>query len=235
MLAVTGVVLIISALLLFFHNLQEDQHAGDQSQWVLEEMRQLEDNEADTSLPASTTAPTEVLPAEMPTVHINGYDYIGTLSVPSLELELPVMAQWDYDRLKIAPCRQFGSSRTDDLVIVAHNYQNHFGRLKELSRGNTVVFTDMESIVNAYSVEKVETLAPTEIDAVQNSGYDLVLYTCTIGGKTRVAVFCNREQPAKKTRAADGCLAQRFKNLFISAYKIKAPAPPFRQRWCRHQ
>lgn len=133
-LAVTGAVLIISALLLFFHNLQEDQHAGDQSQWVLEEMRQLEDNEAGTSLPASTTAPTEVLPAEMPTVHINGYDYIGTLSVPSLELELPVMAQWDYDRLKIAPCRQFGSSRTDDLVIAAHNYQNHFGRLKELSR-----------------------------------------------------------------------------------------------------
>ena len=197
MLAVTGAVLIISALLLFFHTLQEDQHAGDQSQWVLEEMRQLEDNEADTSLPASTTAPTEVLPAEMPTVHINGYDYIGTLSVPSLELELPVMAQWDYDRLKIAPCRQSGSSRTDDLVIAAHNYQNHFGRLKELSRGDTVVFTDMESIVNAYSVEKVETLAPTEIDAVQNSGYDLVLYTCTIGGKTRVAVFCNREQPAK--------------------------------------
>ncbi len=196
-LAVTGAVLIISALLLFFHNLQEDQHAGDQSQWVLEEMRQLEDNEAGTSLPASTTAPTEVLPAEMPTVQINGYDYIGTLSVPSLELELPVMAQWDYDRLKIAPCRQFGSSRTDDLVIAAHNYQNHFGRLKELSRGDTVVFTDMESIVNAYSVEKVETLAPTEIDAVQNSGYDLVLYTCTIGGKTRVAVFCNREQPAK--------------------------------------
>ena len=107
------------------------------------------------------------------------------------------MAQWDYDRLKIAPCRQFGSSRTDDLVIAAHNYQNHFGRLKELSRGDTVVFTDMESIVNAYSVEKVETLAPTEIDAVQKSGYDLVLYTCTIGGKTRVAVFCNREQPAK--------------------------------------
>ena len=197
MLAVTGAVLIISALLLFFHNLQEDQQAGDQSQWVLEEMRQLEDSETATSLPTSTTAPTETLPAEMPTVHINGYDYIGTLSVPSLELELPVMAEWDYDRLKIAPCRQFGSSRTDDLVIAAHNYQNHFGRLKELSRGDTIIFTDVDSIVNTYSVEKVETLAPTEIDAVQNSGYDLVLYTCTIGGKTRVAVFCNREQPAK--------------------------------------
>ena len=43
-----------------------------------------------------------------------------------------------------------------------------------------------------YSIEKIETLNPSEVDAVQNSGYDLVLYTCTKGGRTRVTVFCNR-------------------------------------------
>ena len=93
-------------------------------------------------------------------------------------------------------CRQSGSSCTDDLVIVAHNYDNHFGRLKELSKGDTVIFTDMEGIVNTYCVEKIETLNPNEVDAVQNSGYDIVLYTCTKGGKTRVTVFCNREEIA---------------------------------------
>ena len=50
----------------------------------------------------------------MPTAQIDGYDYIGTLTIPALELELPVMAQWDYDRLTIAPCRQFGTTQTDD-------------------------------------------------------------------------------------------------------------------------
>ena len=43
-----------------------------------------------------------------------------------------------------------------------------------------------------YAVSKCETLQPTEVDAVQNSGYDLVLYTCTLGGRTRVTVFCDR-------------------------------------------
>ena len=91
-------------------------------------------------------------------------------------------------------CRQSGSSCTDDLVIVAHNYDNHFGRLKELSKGDTVIFTDMEGIVNTYSVKKIETLNPNEVDAVQNSGYALVLYTCTKGSRTRVAVFCRRAE-----------------------------------------
>lgn len=86
-------------------------------------------------------------------------------------------------------CRQSGSSCTDDLVIVAHNYDNHFGRLKELSKGDTVIFTDMEGIVNTYFVEKLETLGPDAVDTVLNSSYDLVFYTCTKGGRTRVAVF----------------------------------------------
>ena len=132
------------------------------------------------------------LDPELPVVELDGCEYVGYVEIPTLEVELPVMADWDYDRLKIAPCRQFGSSRTDDLVIAAHNYQTHFGRLKELQAGDTVRFTDMEGIVNTYAVVKCETLQPTEVDAVQNSGYDLVLYTCTLGGRTRVTVFCDR-------------------------------------------
>ena len=130
--------------------------------------------------------------AEMKVVEIDGYGYIGYLEVPDLSLQLPVMAEWDYKRLKIAPCRQFGAVGTNDLVIAAHNYDRHFGRLKTLQGGESVTFTDMDGIVTSYEVEKVETLKPTAVDEVHNSDYDLVLYTCTLGGKTRVTVLCNR-------------------------------------------
>ena len=102
------------------------------------------------------------------------------------------MSDWDYDKLQLAPCRQLGSVYTDDLVIAAHNYDTHFGKLRELSEGETVLFTDMEGIVSTYCVEKLETLSPDAVDTVLNSGYDLVLYTCTKGGRTRVIVFCDR-------------------------------------------
>lgn len=117
---------------------------------------------------AATAKP---LDPNMPTVEIDGYGYVGYLSVPSVGLELPVMAEWDYDRLKIAPCRQFGSSRTDDLVIAAHNYTSHFGRLSRVSAGDEVTFTDMEGIVNAYAVAAFEEVNPTLVEDIERSGH----------------------------------------------------------------
>ena len=130
--------------------------------------------------------------AEKKVVEIDGYGYIGYLEIKDLKLRLPVMSEWDYQRLKIAPCRQFGAVGTNDLVIAAHNYDRHFGPLKTLQNGAGIVFTDMNGVSTSYLVNKVEILKPTEVEEVQNSGYDLVLYTCTLGEKTRVTVFCDR-------------------------------------------
>ena len=212
-----GAVLILSALLLLLYNRREDAQAGQEAESLLarveaaidtsqvihaqtSEERQLSvETKPSIKTPHTKTDAAGPLETEMPVVLLDGYEYIGYVEIPALGLKLPVMADWDYTRLKLAPCRQFGSSRTDDLVIAAHNYENHFGRLNELSEGDTVRFTDMDGIVNTYSVEKLETLKPEEVDAVQNSGYDLVLYTCTRGGRTRVTVFCDRAPAPAET------------------------------------
>ena len=195
-----GAVLILSALLLLLYNRYEDAHAGQEAESLLASVEEAISAQTMDVPTAAAPSPTPLDP-EMPVVMLDGYEYVGYVEIPALGLKLQVMSEWDYTRLRVAPCRQFGSSRTDDLVIAAHNYENHFGRLKELSKGDTVIFTDMEGLVNTYCVEKIETLAPDEVDAVQNSGYDLVLYTCTKGGKTRVTVFCNREEIAAPSPA----------------------------------
>ena len=46
----------------------------------------------------------------MPTAEVEGYDYIGVLSIPVLDLELPVMDSWSYPQLKLSPCRYEGSA-----------------------------------------------------------------------------------------------------------------------------
>ena len=195
-----GAALILSALLLLLYNRYEDAHAGQEAESLLASVEEAISAQTMDVPTAAAPSPTPLDP-EMPVVMLDGYEYVGYVEIPALGLKLQVMSEWDYTRLRVAPCRQFGSSRTDDLVIAAHNYENHFGRLKELSKGDTVIFTDMEGLVNTYCVEKIETLAPDEVDAVQNSGYDLVLYTCTKGGKTRVTVFCNREEIAAPSPA----------------------------------
>lgn len=189
-----GAVLILSALLLLIYNRCEDVRAGQEAESLLASVEAAISAQemAAPNKPESTEALSLPLDPEMPVVTLGGYEYVGYVEIPTLGLKLPVMAEWDYTRLQIAPCRQFGSSRTDNLVIAAHNYDTHFGKLRELSKGETVIFTDMEGIVSTYCVEKLETLSPDAVDTVLNSGYDLVLYTCTKGGKTRVTVFCDR-------------------------------------------
>lgn len=130
----------------------------------------------------------------MPTVEIDGYRYIGKVSIPVLELELPVMDTWDYKRLKIAPCRYTGTAYLPGFVICAHNYTSHFGRLKNLSQGDTVIFTDMAGNEFQYEVAEVQTLAPTAVEEMKSDDWDLTLFTCTIGGRTRVTVRCRRAQ-----------------------------------------
>ncbi len=131
---------------------------------------------------------------EMPAVEIDGYRYVGKIAVPSLDLELPVMEEWDYPRLKIAPCRYCGTAYQPNFAICAHNYTSHFGRLKNLAAGDEVTFTDMDGNVFRYRVALVETLKPTAVEEVRAGGWDLTLFTCTLGGRTRVTVRCDKTE-----------------------------------------
>ena len=130
---------------------------------------------------------------EMPMKEIDGETYIGVVEIPSLELSLPVMRDWSYPQLKKAPCRYVGSVYSHDVVICGHNYDRHFGRLKELVPGDEVRFTDMDGNVFRYSVCAVEQLAKTAVEEMQTGDWDLTLFTCTKGGVMRVTVRCALE------------------------------------------
>lgn len=129
---------------------------------------------------------------KMPVVEKDGQAYIGVLEIPSLDLTLPVISEWNYARLKKAPCRYAGSAYTDNLVISAHNYKAHFGRIKELDRGSLVAFTDADGNRFEYQVVLKETLSPGDVKEMKSGEFDLSLFTCTVGGSHRVTVRCDR-------------------------------------------
>lgn len=190
---VIGCVLLLAALGLYGYNRYEDAQAGAEAQVVVQDLEQkLEQTVSKVESTETSSDSEEMLSPELPVVMLDGYDYIGVISIPAIDIKLPVMSDWSYPKLKISPCREFGSSRTDDLVIAAHNYESHFGKLGSVSVGDNVIFTDMDGVENHYIVQKTDILQPTDVDAVEHSGYDLVLYTCTYGGKTRITVFCDR-------------------------------------------
>ena len=144
-----------------------------------------------TPTPAPTGKLYERVPGiEMPGEKVNGHEYIGTLSIPSLGLKVPVQRNWSYENLSVSPCRYSGSAYAGNLAIIAHTY--HFGKLSSLALDATVTFTDMENNVFRYVVREKNTIFPNDANEIAHSGYDLTLVTCTISGTKRVAVYCER-------------------------------------------
>lgn len=128
----------------------------------------------------------------MTEVEIDGYAYVGYLSIPAINLEVPVMGEWDYTRLKIAPCRYAGSAGTGNLVICAHNYTRHFGPIRNLVSGDLVYFTDMDGVIWKYEVVLADLLSSAEVEDMTAGDYDLTLFTCTYSGQSRVTMRCKR-------------------------------------------
>lgn len=204
LLLTTGLLLLAAALFWVLRNVREDRHAGAASEETLrallvhnEVMAVAEQNaEAEDGLVDETPDYLLNPNLEMPTVEIDGVTYIGFLSIPSLELELPVAAELSLPQLKKTPCYYTGSVYHDNLVIAAHNYQRHFGRIGTMEPGEKVDFTDADGNVFHFQAAKVELLEANEIERMTESEYPLTLFTCTIGGKSRVTLRCEQfEEP----------------------------------------
>ncbi|MDO5545364.1 MAG: sortase [Eubacteriales bacterium] len=197
-----GLLLIAAALFLTARNLYDELRAEQSARQVISH---LEDLTAGTAQEASTNPSVDPEPTvgegqiavpdyvlcpdmEMPVETINGIDYIGVLQIPALELELPIISQWSYPNLKTAPCRYSGSAYLNDLIICAHNYASHFGNLKNLREGDLATFTDMDGNVFTYRLVEQEILLPAAVEEMESGDWDLTLFTCTVGGQSRVTV-----------------------------------------------
>ena len=195
-LILVGLLLIAAALFLIGYNKLTDYNAGNISNAAVEAMiPAIEDNKKQQE--KSETAGEQVIPdyilnpdMEMPTELIDGNEYIGIISVPEIDVALPVMENWSYPNLKVSPCRYTGTVYKNDFVICAHNYESHFGNLKYLDVGSEIFFIDVDGNEFRYEVAEIETLQPTAIEEMTSGDWDLTLFTCTVGGATRVTVRC---------------------------------------------
>lgn len=192
----TGLLLIAAALSLVVYNMNQSNEAGETAQSVLA----LLTGEQKVESAPRTVESVEDLPdyirdpdMEMPVTTVNGIDYIGVLEIPVLELELPIISDWSYAKLRTAPCRYLGSAYKNNMILMAHNYASHFGNLKNLRQGDLVRFTDEAGNVFSYTVVELETLMPMDVEEMETGDWDLTLFTCTVGGRSRVTVRCERK------------------------------------------
>ncbi len=186
-----GALLLVGAVCLTFYNLYDQKRAEKAS---AETVSVIEELTPETPVDSEFDKPFyEIAPdMEMPVATHENVDYIGTLYVDSLGLKLPIISEWSYPSLKKAPCRYSGSAYKNDMVIAAHNYRSHFGKLQSLDIGAEIVFVDVEGNEFRYRVVTTEILQPTDIENMVSGEGDLTLFTCTLGGRTRFTVRCEK-------------------------------------------
>lgn len=208
---ILGIVCLGIALGVYVKNLAEQKNAQKASEQAIHELLELipeNEDKAETE-PAEQTDVIDSLGTaedankeipdyqlnpqmDMPKAKVQEISYIGYIRIPALNLQLPLIHQTTKAYLKKAPCRLYGSAYLDNLVIGAHNYVRHFRNIGKLSYGDRITVTDLDGNTFLYEVATVEILKPNQGIALCSGEWPLTLYTCTLGGRTRIVVRCER-------------------------------------------
>ncbi len=200
---ITGILLLLCCIGLFVWNqiladrAREDM--DEQLDIVAAEIQKRQDPEKSTENRTTESRTGKEIPVteqghkSMPVVEKDGNDYIGYLSIPSVDLQIPVMNTYDDRKLEKAACRYYGSLETEDMVLAGHNYRNTLGKLKSISLGDTVEFVNMNGEVYRYTVGELEVLKPEAVHEMVESKWELSIYTCTYLGSERFTVRCKSE------------------------------------------
>lgn len=181
-----GGMFVLAAVVLTLYNVHLENTAKKLSAEVLSLMNVEDISINENNLPDYLVNPD----MDMPVRNIDGKGFVGTISIPAIDINLPVMTEWSYDNLKISPCVYEGTPYKNDLIIAGHDYRTHFGPINDLVRGDTVIFKDTDGNVFEYEVMYTEIIDEKDIEAMSNGEWDLTLFTCSYSGTTRVTVRC---------------------------------------------
>ncbi len=210
-----GVLLLLAAFALTFMNIRTDNAASQAGAVLLERLAnadpmeavrpaqvlpdagEIEEEEAEeeagegASLAFASDFSHEPPPeVKMPTQTIDGRAYIGTILIPRLGIELPVLDECTDTSIAIAPGRFSGTAYDNGFVLGGHNYISHFGRINRLKEGDQVVFTDIDGRSWFYEVAGSEVIDGRAASKLCSSEWALSLFTCTFSGTERLTIRC---------------------------------------------
>lgn len=190
-----GLVMVLAGVGLHFLHERQDELAGQNAGALLEELiheiRFSYPAAADDPAAGTPDFPSDPEPGAVPMASrtLSGYDLVGILRVPSVGVELPVLGQWSYSLLNVAPCRYSGSVETGDLIILGHNYKSHLQPLERVAVGDSVEFTDVNGVTHRYVAAAVDVIRGSDSDKLA-SDCPLTVFTCTYDGQHRIVVRC---------------------------------------------
>lgn len=145
----------------------------------------------------TTVQEIEDIPAVQVVKANDGSDYytIGTIRIPCINVDYPILSETTPELLKKAPCKFWGAdpNRVGNFCVAGHNYRNtkFFSKVPTLNNGDIIEITDLSNQTLQYAVYDKHTVDPENVsDTAQetNGRREITIITCTDDSKQRVIV-----------------------------------------------
>ena len=123
------------------------------------------------------------------------YNTVGTINIPSINVNYPILTETSESLLKISVCKFWGCdpNQVGNFCIAGHNYRNtrFFSKVPTLVVGDIIEITDLYNTTLKYSIYDKYTVDPKDVSCTSqltNGKKVVTLITCTNDSKQRVVI-----------------------------------------------
>ena len=125
----------------------------------------------------------------MSVLSIDGADFVGIIEMPRYDSALPVGADWGH--LTKYPCRFNGSIYDGTMQIGATSQKGQYDFYREISVGDTVIFTDAEGNRYTYAVTNLRYEKHADQSALNREESALTLFIKNVYDFEYLIISCN--------------------------------------------
>ncbi|MBQ2881351.1 MAG: sortase [Clostridia bacterium] len=181
---ILGIVFISISFILMVFMLVREYMGSANSKTIITEMEKL--------LPIRTQGLPEIYSNNnMPTLEINGIDYVAMIEIPSFDIILPITDKWDANNLPDSPSRFEGSVYNHTMVIGGADNSHQFGFCDKIETDSVITVTDMTGAQFTYAVTLVQRADDAEYTWLTDTNYDLTLFCRDTYTMEYIAVRCD--------------------------------------------
>ena len=131
--------------------------------------------------------------AEPVKMQYNGYDVVGIINIPSINIKYPIINKTNDTTMKYSITKFSGGdiNSIGNFTVAGHNNLNGtmFGKVKRLKIGDEIKMTDLYNNTVTYQIFDIYSVDPNDVsclESVDENTREITLITCTNGHLNRL-------------------------------------------------
>lgn len=123
---------------------------------------------------------------------LEGYKVLGKLIIDKIDFDQYILDSTEDKALEKGIVKLYGGTLNNygNLCLAGHNYDNMFGKLTELEKGDKFILIDKDSEKITYEIKDIFSVEPDNLECLlqDEDKVEITLITCENGSTSRLIV-----------------------------------------------